>query len=150
MSNSTGNNTEQSGKVGRKQKTTVDYFSHDCVPKKTLHILENSFKNDGYAVWYKLLEKLGSTPHHCFSLNDTIEAEYVASKMNVEADKLFDILNLCAKLSAIDKKLWENKIVWSQNFVDRLTFLYDQRKSEVPKKPDGIMLERLIKGDEIE
>lgn len=144
MSNSQENNLEHSH-IGRPVKETVDFFSHDCIPKKTLHILETKFKNDGYAVWYKTLERLGASPKHYISLNDPIEVEYIASKMNVDSDKLFSIIDLCAKLSAIDKKLWENKIIWSQNFVDRLAFLYTKRKASVPKKPTEIEVEKIIK-----
>ena len=35
--------------VGRPEKHTVDYFQHDCLPKDTLKLLEDHWKNDGYA-----------------------------------------------------------------------------------------------------
>ena len=148
MHSSKVNNSVSGNQVGRPEKYTVDYFQHDCIPKKTLHILESNFKNDGYAVWYKLLERLGTTDHHVINLNDPVDAEYIASKMNIDSERLFAILDLCSKLSAIDKRLWEKKIVWCQNFVDRLSHLYNRRSNPPPKKPSGNALEALLNGRE--
>jgi DnaD/phage-associated family protein len=42
---------------------------------------------------------------------------------------------LLAKLGAIDAELWENKIVWSQNYVDGISDVYKNRRTEIPSRP---------------
>lgn len=121
--------------MGRQDKTTVDYFSHDCIPKKTLYIIEQKYKNDGYAFWFKLLELLGSSQGHYFDLNDKGNMEFLVAKTHLTDALCIEILNLLSDLEAIDIELWEKKVVWCQNFVDRLDVVYSKRVNDAPGKP---------------
>jgi hypothetical protein len=122
----------------RPKKYSVDYFPHDCNHGKTLFILEQRYGNDGYAFWFKLLELLGSTDGHSLDLNDAALWEFLTSKTRIEADTCNQILNLLAKLQAIDPELWESKIVWSDNFVERIRDAYRNRLSDTPIRPDNL------------
>ncbi len=53
--------------MARLQKDVVNYFPHDAnaCAGDTLTVLQSRFGNDGYAFWFKLLEKLSSTDGHC-------------------------------------------------------------------------------------
>lgn len=131
--------------MSRPEKHTVDYFQHDCVPKKTLFILEENYGNDGYAVWFKLLEQLGKAPKHIINLSNKNELRYFSSKMKVSEDKCISILNLLSELEAIDQELWEKKLVWSQNFVNRLSLLYVKRVNDVPQRPTNEEIIKMLK-----
>lgn len=123
--------------MARPIKETVDYFPHSCNHHKTIFILENKFGNDGYAFWFKLLELLGSTKGHYLNYQTENESdwEFLQAKTNLDSNKCNQILDLLAKIDAIDKELWENRIVWSQNFVDGIADVYKNRRQEVPQKP---------------
>jgi hypothetical protein len=108
-----------------------------CIHKKTIYILEQKYGNNGYAFWFKLLEMLGSTEGHYLDLNNDTTWEFLQAKTHIEADLCTEILNLLAKLEAIDPELWNEKIVWSQNFVDGITDVYKNRRVEIPVKPDN-------------
>jgi hypothetical protein len=122
--------------MARNKKHTVDYFPHDCDHGKTMFILEQKYGNDGYAFWFKLLEMLGNSEGHFIDLKDPVIWEFLTSKTRVTDDLCEDILNLLARLKAIDPDLWEDKIIWSSNFVDRISDAYRNRASEIPTKPD--------------
>lgn len=121
--------------MARPEKKTVDYFSHDCIPKKTLFIIEQKYKNDGYAFWYKLLELLGASSGHYFDLNDKGNMEFLVAKTHLKSETCMEILDLLTDLEAIDNELWKNRVVWCQNFVDRLDPVYGKRGGGVPVKP---------------
>lgn len=121
--------------MARPTQNTIDYFSHDCNHKQTMYILENKYKNDGYAFWFKLLESLGSAPNHFLDLNDEIACEFLAAKTNINWSSCDEILTLLAKINAICPELWSKKIVWCQKFVDRMAGVYAKRKKELPVKP---------------
>lgn len=121
--------------MARPTQNTIDYFSHDCQHTKTMYILESRYKNDGYAFWFKLLETLGSTPNHFIDLGDDAAQEFMAAKANITWDYCEEILTLLAKIQAICPVLWEKKIVWCQNFTDRLATIYGKRGRELPSKP---------------
>lgn len=121
--------------MARPTQNTIDYFSHDCNHKQTMYILENKYKNDGYAFWFKLLESLGSAPNHFLDLNDEIACEFLAAKTNLNWSSCDEILTLLAKINAICPELWAKKIVWCQKFVDRMAGVYAKRKRELPSKP---------------
>lgn len=122
--------------MGRKDKFTVDYFPHNCNHGKTIFILENRFGNDGYAVWFKTLEIIGASKNHFFDCRNTADWEFMSAKMQVEPERLQQIYDLLASLDAIDKDLWRERIIRSQNFIDNLTDVYSRRSSLCMNKSD--------------
>lgn len=116
--------------AGRKDKNTVNYFPHYCMGGKTIFILENKYGNDGYSVWFKVLELLGSTENHFIDCRELSSWEYLQAKMRLDSDKLNEILNCLSNLDAIHKELWENKIIWSVNFIRNINDVYLRRKSQ--------------------
>lgn len=122
--------------VGRNKKRKVDYFPHEVNHGKTMTILEKKYGNDGYAFWFKLLEKLGDTEGHCLDLSREEERIYLSSETNLDEEKCFEILDLLARVDAIDKQLWDQeRKVWSQNFVDGVRDVYRKRSSACPENP---------------
>lgn len=121
--------------MGRPKKNTVDYFPHKCQPGKTIFILEQKFGNDGYAFWFKLLEILGSTDNHVIDCRNPSDFAFLQAKTRCSEDLACSILDLLRDLGAIDGDLWENRVIWSQNFVDNLSSVYSNRRVEIPLKP---------------
>lgn len=123
--------------MARPIKETVDYFPHSCNHKKTIFILESKFGNDGYAFWFKLLELLGSTKKHYLNYQPENESdwEFLQAKTHLDGDKCNKILNLLAKVGAIDNEMWGKRIVWSDNFINNIADAYKNRRQEVPQKP---------------
>lgn len=117
--------------AGRKNKNTVDYFPHFCMSGKTIYILESKYKNDGYAVWFKTLELLGSSDNHFIDCRNITTWEFMQAKMGLSGEKLNEIYDTLVNLEAIDKTLWENRIIWSQNFVTNIAELYTRRKRDL-------------------
>jgi len=123
--------------MARPIKATVDYFSHDADASdgKTVTILENHFGVEGYAAWFKLLERLSRTRNHFISLRNGEETEYLSAKLRITPNRLLEILNKMAELHAIDTELYAHKVIWCQNFIDRLKEVYDNRRQPLPPKP---------------
>lgn len=106
--------------MARPKKKTIDYFPHSCENGRTIFILEQQFGNDGYAFWFKLLELLGKTPGHYLNVQNQADFEFLQAKTRLSEDIACRILDLLSRLDAIDSKLWQNRIIWSQNFVDNI------------------------------
>ena len=121
--------------MARPKKQTVDYFPHHCNHKKTMYILEQRYGNDGYAFWFKLLEMLADTKGHYIDFNDDTSWEFLQAKTHKDGGFCKEILDLIAKLDAIDPELWGVKVVWSQNFVDGISDAYKNRRVELPQRP---------------
>jgi hypothetical protein len=123
--------------MARPIKAGVDYFPHDtdATSKKTIFTLESMFGNDGYAFWFKLLETLGTQEGLFFDCNKTPDWLFLIAKMRVNSDTATEILNTLAQIEAIDPELWDKKIIWVQNFADRLNEVYKKRSVDTPSKP---------------
>lgn len=124
--------------MGRGPKTGVDYFSHDVRASigPTLFTVQNSFGNDGYAFWFKLWEFVGTQEGLYADFSIQKDWLYFLSIARVDNEKGEKILALLADLDAIDKELWKNRrIVWSDNFQDRVSFVFAKRGLPVPQKP---------------
>jgi hypothetical protein len=121
--------------MARPKKKGVDYFPHDCISGKTLFIIEQDFGNDGYAFWFKLLEHLGTQEDHVLDCNNPAVMAFLRAKTKLSVDVVCSILDLLATLEAIDPFLWSKKIVWCQNFVDRVSDVYLNRRVDIPEKP---------------
>ena len=122
--------------MARPQKQTVDYFPHDTTHGKTMYVIESKFGNDGYAFWFKLLELLGMTDGHVYNYNNPADKEFLLAKTKVSDDLAKKILDLLAELDSIDKELWSEGYIWSDNFVLNISDAYSRRKVNVPHKPD--------------
>ena len=123
--------------MARPKKQTVDYFPHYCDHGKTMFILEQRYGNDGYSFWFKLLEMLGKYDGHFIDLDNPADWEFLQSKTRLSEDVCREMLDLLAKLEAIDAELWEQKIVWSQNFVNGLLPVYSNRRAQLPSRPNN-------------
>lgn len=121
--------------MARPKKETVDYFPHFVNSGKTLFILEQSYGNDGYAFWFKVLELLGNSDGHYYDCRNAPAWKFLLAKTNLQEDIAVEILNTLAELEAIDSELWTEKVIWSDNFVQNLSPVYSNRKAELPKKP---------------
>ncbi|PPK99013.1 DUF4373 domain-containing protein [Parapedobacter indicus] len=115
--------------AGRPKKNTVDYFPHYIGDGKKIQFIEAKYGNDGYATWYKILESLARTSDHYLNLNEEIDTMFLASKCRVDVDSLEAIITDLSKLGAINKTLWEHRIIWSEVFMESIKDAYRKRTS---------------------
>lgn len=123
--------------MGRPRRQTVDYFPHFVsTDSKTKFILEESWGNNGYAFWFKLLELLGRSEGHYYDCSAISNKKYLVALMKIEQDTIDEILETLADLGNIDKELWEErKVIWCQSLVDNLQDVYSKRTVSAPKRP---------------
>lgn len=115
--------------MARPERNTVDYFPHLIGDGKKIFSIENKYGNDGYATWFKILEKLAITDHHYLDLNSEEEIMYMAAKCRVDEDRLIAIINDLTRLKVFDKKLWELRIIWCPPFIDSIQDAYFRRNN---------------------
>ena len=131
--------------MARPKKQNVSYFPHNCKPSKTLEILENKYKNDGYAFFYKLFEVLGDEPGHYYDCRQIIDFEYLAGKMGFSSGKLREMLDNLCDWGKIDTELWNQGVIWYQGYVETLEDAYKERTTTLPTKNECIDKLGLIK-----
>jgi len=123
--------------MARPQKQTVDYFPHyaNACNGDTLTVLQSRFGNDGYAFWFKLLEKLATADGHFLDCNDPIKWQLLLAKTGVNEFLGEEIMLLLVEMNAIDKELWNSRLIWCQNFVDNIADVYKNRRAKLPSRP---------------
>ena len=119
----------------RQSRNTIPWFKHDCEPGRTIPIIEKIYQNDGYSLMWKLLEFLGKSENHYIDMNKSINIQFLCERAYLSQDRLLEILDKFAELDFIDAKLWEEKIIWSENFVSRLKEFYTKLKKPLPERP---------------
>lgn len=117
--------------MARPQKSTVDYFPLDCQLGDSINAIENIFGNDGFVVWIKLLQKLGRTEYHYIDIRNSVQKALFISIFKIPKERVLEILDMLASLECIDSELWKYKIIYSQNFVNRISDAYRNRKNEI-------------------
>lgn len=122
--------------MARPRKNTVNYFPHDCQWSKELEIFINKYGNEGYAFYYRLLELLGVTPDHKYDYSKSIDYQYLVGKTEVDEKKLEVYIKYLVSIGVIDEKLWKEKKIWVQSFVDSIAEVYRKRTTQLPTK-DG-------------
>lgn len=124
--------------MARKQRDIVNYFPHfaNASEGDTLTILQSRFGNDGYALWFKLLEKLANSDGHIIDCRNPVKWQLLQAKSRLSEDKLSEIMTTLSELKAIDTDLWEkHHVIWCQNLVDNVSNVYENRRRESPQKP---------------
>lgn len=114
--------------MARTKKNNVDYFPHYVSHGKKMFCLRAKYKNDGYAVWFMLLEKLGNAENHYLDLSSETEKIYLSSELMVSEEVLFDIINMLVTLEVFDSELWHKEnILYNQEFVNNIQDVYNRR-----------------------
>jgi hypothetical protein len=118
--------------MAREQRKDVDYFPHDCIHGRKMHIIEAKYGNDGYAAWFKLLEQLGKANNHYICISDETNLMFLSSVFKLTEEKTISILKDLAKLGAIDTFLYEKHlIIFSQKFIDSIRDAYRKRRNRI-------------------
>ena len=127
--------------MARKERNSVDYFPHSVIHGKKMFYIRNKYRNDGYATWFILLEKLGSSEYHYLDLKEEIELMYLSSEIMVEHDTLNKIINDLVSIGEFDKELWDNeKILFNQKFIENIQDAYKKRNNDCIDKESLIRL----------
>ncbi len=123
--------------MARTERDIVSYFPHDAGANNsdTLTILQNRFGNNGYAVWFKLLEKLSASEGHYIDCRNHMRWQLLIAYFGVDEITTIEILKLLVEIEAIDKELWGSRVIWCQNLVNNVADVYKNRRREIPQKP---------------
>ena len=117
--------------MARPQRNNVDYFPHPCDHGSRMHYLEQTYGNDGYATWFKIIERLGKSDFHYIDLSDEVQLMFLSSKCNITEQILIEIIELLVKFNWLDRSLWEEKrIVFSPDFVESIEDAYKKRSND--------------------
>lgn len=116
--------------MARPQKATVEYFPLDCQFGDSMRAIEDLYGNNGFVVWVKLLQKLGRTENHYIDVRTNAAWKLFYSIFRLEENEVINVLDSLAELGCIDKTLWQHKIIYSQNFINRVSDAYKKRKFE--------------------
>lgn len=116
--------------MARPERNTVDYFPHFIGSGKKMFFIETKYGNDGYATWFKILEKLSITENHFLNLNEEQDVLFLSSACRIDEKKLFDIISDLVRIGVLNKKCWEKKIIWSDVFIESIQDAYKRRNNK--------------------
>jgi len=116
--------------MARPQRNNVDYFPFYCEEGKKMYYLEETYGNDGFAVFIKILRELARTDYHYLDLSKKTTLMFLSAKCKVTVSVLESIINDLVDLEKFDDELWnENKIIWCQDFIDSIQDAYSKRSN---------------------
>lgn len=126
--------------MARPEKNTVEYFPFYCEDGNKMFYLEETYGNDGFATFIKLLRELAKTNYHYLDLSKPTTQMFLSAKCKISKETLLSIIKDLVDLGKFDKILWEeNCIVWCQDFVDSIQDAYFKRKNKCITY-DGLLL----------
>lgn len=119
--------------MARPIKEGADYFSHDvdasADPK--LEAIEAVYGNDGYAVYFKLLEKIYRSSDYSISLRLPNIYIILAKRCNVTEKRFREILNFAFELNLFSKEEEEqNKRITSTGIIKRAGKITEEREKK--------------------
>lgn len=117
--------------MARPERKNVDYFPHVIKHGSKMQYLQAKYGNDGYATWFKIMEKLGSAENHYLELNDDLKIMFLASHCLVSNEVLLEIIEFLCAADWLHKKLWkDHKIICSPVFLSSINDAYKRRQNE--------------------
>ena len=122
--------------MARPERNNVDYFPHSVVHGDKMFIVEDRYGNDGYALWFKLLEQLGKKDFHFIEL-DTMQKKYLSALFKVKEELMMEIIEELANIGAIHEDLFNShNIIYSQKFVQSIADAYSRRTNKCMQLSD--------------
>jgi hypothetical protein len=141
----------------RPRKQGMDYFPHDCDARNDLKIrkLRALYSNDGYAVYFILLENIYKEKNYEIEVLDGETPLILAEECKLTLEKFTEILNKCLDLGLFDRQLYEERKVITSNAIkirtepvelERKRKRYSsqniENKSIIPGETTGISAQR--------
>lgn len=116
--------------MARPERNSVDYFPFFCEEGNKMFYLEETYGNDGFATFVKLLRELAKTEYHFLNLSKPSTMMYLSAKCKVQKTVLEAIINDLVDLGKFDSNLWkENNVIWCQDFIDSVQDAYKKRNN---------------------
>lgn len=117
--------------MARPERNSVDYFPFMCEEGNKMFYIEQTYGNDGFAVFVKLLRELARTEYHYLNLSKPSTLMYLSAKCRVTKEVLEAIINDLVDLGKFNPELWnENRIIWCQDFIDSVQDAYKKRNNK--------------------
>lgn len=117
--------------MARPERNNVDYFPFICEDGNKMFYIEETYGNDGFATFVKLLRELAKTNYHYLDLSKQSTLMFLSAKCKVNKETLESIINDLVDLGKFDKTLWiENKVIWCQDFIDSIQDAYIKRNNK--------------------
>lgn len=117
--------------MARPERNNVDYFPFICEDGNKMFYIEETYGNDGFSTFVKLLRELAKTNYHYLDLSKPSTMMFLSAKCKVSKEILNSIICDLVDLGKFDKTLWnENKIVWCQDFIDSIQDAYSKRNNK--------------------
>jgi len=117
--------------MARPPKNNVEYFPFICEEGKKMYYIEETYGNDGFATFVKILRELAKADYHYLNLSSPSTVMFLSAKCKVQKEVLLSIVNDLVELGKFDKLLWsENNIIWCQDFVDSVEDAYKKRNNK--------------------
>lgn len=117
--------------MARPERNNVDYFPLYCDEGKKMFYLEETYGNDGFATFIKILRELAKTDYHYLDLSKNTTKMFLSAKCKISKETLESIIKDLVDLEKFDSVLWnENSIIWCQDFVDSIQDAYKKRNNE--------------------
>jgi hypothetical protein len=111
-------------------KEGLDYFSHDTdiYMDDKMETLESVYGNDGYACYFKLLERIYRNGGKLF-ISDAETMQKYSKRCNInDVEKFQKIIELMVKVDLFDKKAWKSaKALISNGILKRLEVVVNKR-----------------------
>lgn len=119
------------------KKNTIEYFPHTVSHGRKMFIIRNLYGNDGYTVWFMLLEELGKANNHFLDLSDPTQMMYLTAEFKVSNDKFLNIIQTLIDLKELDQELWQkSRVVYSEKFTESIADAYKRRKNPIIHKSE--------------
>lgn len=117
--------------MARPERNNVDYFPFICEDGKKMYYIEETYGNDGFACFVKILRELAKAEFHYLDLSKPTTLMFLSAKCKVTKETLTSIIKDLCDLGKFDAMLWdENKVIWCQDFVDSIQDAYIKRKNK--------------------
>lgn len=117
--------------MARSELNTVTYFPLYCDEGKKMFYIEETYGNDGFAAFIKILRELAKTDYHYLDLSKPTSLMFLSAKCKVGKDLLNSIIIDLVELGKFDKELWESaKVIWCQDFIDSIQDAYKKRNND--------------------
>jgi hypothetical protein len=117
--------------MARPERNTVDYFPFYCEEGKKMFYIEQTYGNDGFAVFVKLLRELAKTDYHYLDLSTDTTAMYLSAKCRVKTELMNAVIDDLAKLGKFHFELWFTyKIIWCDDFINSIQDAYARRNNK--------------------
>lgn len=120
--------------MGREKAKGLPWFKHDTALDDKMVVMQTKYGNDGYAVVFKLYEKIYQSEILEVEVNEVLQIEFLANFCNLPSSRFLEIMEYAVHVEIFDTAIYAAKRKLTSNGIKKRAGAFFQNRQNTAER----------------